>query len=282
MLKLRRLEISGFKSFVDPVALDFAEGVTAIVGPNGCGKSNLSDAISWVLGEQSAKTLRSGTMEDVIFNGAERREPLGMAEVTLSLETDPTFEHAQEGRLTLSRRVFRGGEGQYRLNGKRVTLKEIRDLLMGTGLGIRAYSIIEQGKIGLILSGKPQERRRLLEEAAGVTRYRERRRVAEVKLEEATANLMRLDDVLGEVDRAVRGLKRQAAAARRYQALEADLRELLARVLAGRWAALVARERALAAELRRAHRGAGGAGGGAAPARGRPRRRPPARRRAGR
>src|SRR5262245_20370429 len=128
MLKLRRLELSGFKSFVDPVSLDFAEGITAIVGPNGCGKSNLSDAISWVLGEQSAKTLRSGTMEDVIFNGAERRKPLGMAEVSLTLETDPGFAGAEEGRLTISRRVFRGGEGQYRLNGKRVTLKEVRDL----------------------------------------------------------------------------------------------------------------------------------------------------------
>ncbi|HEV8632487.1 MAG TPA: chromosome segregation protein SMC [Thermoanaerobaculia bacterium] len=249
MLKLRRLEISGFKSFVDPVSLDFAAGVTAIVGPNGCGKSNLSDAISWVLGEQSAKTLRSGTMEDVIFNGSERRRPLGLADVTLTLETDPAFEGAQEGQLTISRRVFRGGEGQYRMNGKRVTLKEIRDLLMGTGLGIRTYSIIEQGKIGLILSGKPQERRRLLEEAAGVTRYRERRRIAEVKLEEATANLLRLDDVLAEVDRAVRGLKRQAASARRYQVLEAEHRELLGRVLVGRWAALVGRERTLAAEL---------------------------------
>ncbi|HEV8237838.1 MAG TPA: AAA family ATPase, partial [Thermoanaerobaculia bacterium] len=249
MLKLRRLEISGFKSFVDPVNLDFAEGITAIVGPNGCGKSNLSDAISWVLGEQSAKSLRSGTMEDVIFNGAERRKPLGMAEVTLTLDTDPGFAGADEGRLTINRRVFRGGEGQYRLNGKRVTLKEIRDLLMGTGLGIRTYSIIEQGKIGLILSGKPQERRRLLEEAAGVTRYRERRRVAEVKLEEATANLMRIDDVLSEVDRAVRGLKRQAAAARRYQALEAEHRDLLAKVLAGRWANLVGRERDLRREL---------------------------------
>src|SRR5687768_6526360 len=242
MLKLRRLEISGFKSFVDPVTLDFAEGITAIVGPNGCGKSNLSDAISWVLGEQSAKSLRSGTMEDVIFNGAERRKPLGMAEVTLTLDTDPSFEAAVEGKLVISRRVFRGGEGQYRLNGKRVTLKEIRDLLMGTGLGIRAYSIIEQGKIGLILSGKPQERRRLLEEAAGVTRYKERRRIAEVRLEEATANLLRLDDVLGEVDRAVRSLKRQAGAARRWQALEAAHRELMGRVLSGRWSHLVSRQ----------------------------------------
>jgi len=249
MLKLRRLEISGFKSFVDPVALDFPEGITAIVGPNGCGKSNLSDAISWALGEQSAKSLRSGTMEDVIFNGSERRKPLGMADVSLTLATDPAFEGSDEGQIVINRRVFRGGEGQYRLNGKRVTLKEIRDLLAGTGLGIRTYSIIEQGKIGLILSGKPQERRRLLEEAAGVTRYRERRRVAEVKLEEATANLLRLDDLLQEVDRSVRALKRQAGAARRFQVIEAEYRELLGQVLAGRWAELVQRERALQVEL---------------------------------
>ncbi|HVS03278.1 MAG TPA: chromosome segregation protein SMC [Thermoanaerobaculia bacterium] len=240
-MKLRRLEISGFKSFVDPVSLDFAPGITAIVGPNGCGKSNLSDAISWVLGEQSAKSLRSDSMEEVIFNGSERRKPLGMAEVTLTLEADPSFEGAEEGLVRISRRVLRGGEGQYRLNGKRVRLKEIRDLLMGTGLGIRAYSIIEQGKIGLILSGKPQERRRLLEEAAGVTRYKERRRIAEVKLEEATANLLRLEDVLQEVERALRALKRQAAAARRFEEQREALDGLVEEVLAGRWAALAAR-----------------------------------------
>jgi len=241
MLKLRRLEISGFKSFVDPVSLQFAEGITAVVGPNGCGKSNISDAISWALGEQSAKSLRSGTMEDVIFNGAERRKPLGMAEVTLVLETDPSFEGAQEGEIVINRRVFRGGEGQYRLNGKRVRLKEIRDLLMGTGLGLRAYSIIEQGKIGLILSGKPQERRRLLEEASGITRYKERRRVAEVKLEEAAANLLRLDDIVSEVERAIRSLKRQSSAARRYKTKQAEHDETLERVLGTRWSLLRAR-----------------------------------------
>jgi chromosome segregation protein len=234
MLKVESLEISGFKSFVDPVTVELAGGITAIVGPNGCGKSNLSEAMTWVLGEQSAKSLRGGTMEDVIFNGAESRKPLGMAECTLTLRTDPSFPRAEEGRITIGRRVFRGGESQYRLNGRVVRLKDIKDLLMDTGLGIRAYSVIEQGKIGMILSGKPQERRKLLEEAAGITRYKARKNVAELKLQEAAANLLRLDDVISEVERALRSLKRQASAARRYQEAEREYRGLLARVLAGR------------------------------------------------
>ncbi len=265
MLKLERLEISGFKSFVDPVEVYFAGGVTAIVGPNGCGKSNLSEAMTWVLGEQSAKTLRGGTMEDVIFNGSDTRKPLGLAECTLSLRTDPGFPHSEEGRITLSRRVFRGGESQYRLNGKVVRLKDVKDLLMDTGLGIRAYSVIEQGKIGMILSGKPQERRKLIEEAAGITRYKARKSVAEVKLQEAMSNLLRLDDVISEVERALRSLKRQAGAARRYQEKEKEYRELLEGVLHGRWSnlhadlwqlkagieAATSREAALAADLHR-------------------------------
>jgi chromosome segregation protein len=248
MLKLKRLEVSGFKSFVDPVTVEFAGGLTAIVGPNGCGKSNISDAITWVLGEQSAKNLRGDTMEDVIFNGSSERKPLGMAEVHLVLETDPSFPSSQDGVLTIGRRVFRSGESQYRMNGRLVRLKEIKDLLMDTGLGIRAYSVIEQGKIGMILSGKPQERRRLIEEAAGITRYKARKRVAEVKLEEARANLLRLDDVIGEVERALRSLKRQANAARRYKEAQQEYRLLLEQVLAGRWRRLSRR----LAELRRA------------------------------
>jgi chromosome segregation protein len=241
MLKVERLEISGFKSFVDPVTVEFAGGVTGIVGPNGCGKSNLSEAMTWVLGEQSAKTLRGGTMEDVIFNGSEQRKPLGMAECNLVLRTDPGFPHSEEGKISICRRVFRGGESQYRLNGKLVRLKEIKDLLMDTGLGIRAYSVIEQGKIGMILSGKPQERRKLIEEAAGITRYKARKSIAEVKLQEATANLLRIDDVVSEVERALRSLKRQAGAARRYQEKEVEYRQLLELVLLGRWSSLFAR-----------------------------------------
>jgi chromosome segregation protein len=241
MLKVQRLDISGFKSFVDPVEVRFAGGVTAIVGPNGCGKSNLSEAMTWVLGEQSAKSLRGGTMEDVIFNGSDSRKPLGMAECTLTLQTDLSFAGADDGRITIGRRVFRGGESQYRLNGKVVRLKEIKDLLMDTGLGIRAYSVIEQGKIGMILSGKPQERRKLIEEAAGITRYKARKSIAEVKLQEATSNLLRLDDVISEVERALRSLKRQASAARRYQEKEVEYRVLLEKVLLGRWSLMSVR-----------------------------------------
>jgi len=240
MLKLDRLELSGFKSFVDPVELRFAGGVTGIVGPNGCGKSNLADAITWVLGEQSAKTMRGETMEDVIFNGSEKRKPLGMGEVTLSFLAEPGFAGSDDGRVTISRRVFRSGESQYRINGKVVRLKEIKDLLMDTGLGIRAYSVIEQGKIGLILSGKPQERRKLIEEAAGITRYRARKKVAEVKLEEASANLLRLDDIVAEIERNLRSLKRQAGAARRYQERKGELDGIQRTVLLGRWARLAA------------------------------------------
>ncbi|MEM7051159.1 MAG: chromosome segregation protein SMC [Acidobacteriota bacterium] len=238
MLKLDRLEISGFKSFVDPVTIQFAGGITSIVGPNGCGKSNLSDAVTWVLGEQSAKSLRGGKMEDVIFAGSQRRKPLGMAEVNLTLQADPGLSQTEDGRLQIGRRVFRTGESRYTLNGKVVRLKEIKDLLMDTGLGIRAYSVIEQGKIGMILSGKPQERRKLLEEAAGITRYKARRRIAEIKLEESKANLLRLDDILSEVERSLRSLKRQAGAARRYREREKEHRELLEKVLLARWSHL--------------------------------------------
>jgi chromosome segregation protein len=235
MFKLDRLHLSGFKSFVDAEGLDFSGGMTAIVGPNGCGKSNVCDAVCWVLGERSAKSLRGRTMEDVIFNGSASRKPLGMAEVELTLATESSFELAEDGHLTIGRRVHRSGESQYLLNGKPVRLKEIKDLLMDTGLGLRAYSVIEQGRIGQILSGKPQERRRLLEEAAGITRYKERRRVAEFKLEEAKANLERLEDIVSEVERRRRSLKRQAGAARRFKERREAYRELLRAVLLGRW-----------------------------------------------
>jgi chromosome segregation protein len=236
MLKLHSLHLSGFKSFLDPTSLRFAGQLTAVVGPNGCGKSNLADAVIWVLGERSAKSLRGETMEDVIFAGSEGRKALGMAEVRVELETDPGFAAADDGRLTITRRVHRSGEGEYFVNGRRTRLKDIRSLLMDTGLGLRGYSMIEQGQIGMILSGKPQERRRLLEEAAGITRYKDRRRIAELKLEEARGNLARLDDLLSEVQRAVRSLKRQAAAARRYREKQLERAELMQAVLRGRWA----------------------------------------------
>jgi chromosome segregation protein len=237
-LRLRRLNLSGFKSFVDPVSLELACDLTSIVGPNGCGKSNLADAVIWVLGERSAKSLRGSKMEDVIFAGARGRKPLGMAEVSLELDIGSGFRGSDEDRLTIGRRVFRTGESQYSINGKTVRLKDVKDLLMDTGLGLRGYSMIEQGQIGMILSGKPQERRKLLEEAAGVTRYKERRRIAEFKLEESLANLARLDDILSEVERSRRSLKRQASAARRYRQRQIEYEELRGKVVNARWAAL--------------------------------------------
>ena len=238
MLKLESLEVNGFKTFVDPVTSRFARGITAIVGPNGCGKSNLAEAITWVLGEQSAKSLRGSSMEEVIFNGSGQRKPLGMAEVSLTFLTDGSVENAEDDRITIGRRIFRGGEGQYRLNDRVARLKDIRDILMDTGLGIRAYSVIEQGRIGMILSGKPQERRKLIEEAAGITRYKNRKRLASLKLEDATADLLRLDDIISEVERRLRSLKRQANAARRHRERRDAYRELLDAVLLARWVKL--------------------------------------------
>jgi chromosome segregation protein len=223
MLKLEKLEINGFKSFYDPAQLSFPVALTAVVGPNGCGKSNICDAIIWVLGENRASHIRGETMEDVIFQGSARRRPLSMGEVTLTLKTDNGHPSAEDGRITLHRRVFRTGESEFRLNGKRVRMKDISDILMDTGLGIRNYSVMEQGKIDLILSNKPQDRRRLIEEAAGITKYKTKRRAAEMKLEETQANLLRIDDTLAEVTRNLNSLKRQAGKARRHRELVEQL-----------------------------------------------------------
>ncbi len=223
MLRLEKLEINGFKSFYDPAQLAFPAALTAVVGPNGCGKSNICDAILWVLGENRATHIRGETMEDVIFQGSERRRPLSMGEVTLTLRSDNGHPAAEDGLITLHRRVFRTGESEFRLNGRRVRLKDISDILMDTGLGIRNYSVMEQGKIDLILSNKPQDRRRLIEEAAGITKYKTKRRAAELKLEETQANLLRIDDTLSEVTRNLNSLKRQAGKARRHRELSEQL-----------------------------------------------------------
>jgi chromosome segregation protein len=222
MLRLEKLEISGFKSFYDPAHLTFPAAMTAVVGPNGCGKSNICDAIIWVLGETRASHIRGETMEDVIFQGSARRRALSMGEVTLTLATSNGHsDHpmADDGRIVINRRVFRSGESEFRLNGRRVRMKDISDILMDTGLGIRNYSVMEQGKIDLILSNKPQDRRKLIEEAAGITKYKNKRRAAELKLEETQQNLLRIDDTLGEVTRNLNSLKRQAGKARRHKEL---------------------------------------------------------------
>src|SRR5690349_13375087 len=267
-MRLERLHINGFKSFSDRAELAFDHGVTAIVGPNGCGKSNVADAITWVLGEQSAKSLRGDKMEDVIFSGSDARKPGATAEVRLRLtgllapprngdeltEFHPTGAngngHDGNGNghgngngngnghsplvaaaadlftrdVEVTRRLYRSGESEYLIDGEICRLRDVHELLMDTGLGAKAYAIIEQGKIGMILSSRPTDRRQLIEEAAGITKYKSRRRAAELKLEAAQQNLTRIDDIVFEVEKQRGTLKRQAAKARRYKRLREELR----------------------------------------------------------
>ena len=223
---LKSLEILGFKSFADKTIFEFAKGVTGIVGPNGCGKSNVVDAIRWVLGETSAKALRGGEMADVIFNGTEKRKPLGMAEVTLTMADCEGPLKVAFNEVALTRRVFRDGRSEYRINGTLCRLKDIQDLLMDTGIGRTAYSIMAQGQIDQILSSKPEERRAVFEEAAGITKFKREKKEALRKLEFTEANLLRVSDVLAEQERRMNSLRRQVAKARRYQALAADTRVL--------------------------------------------------------
>jgi chromosome segregation protein len=254
VLKLKRVEIHGFKSFCDRTEMKFnGRGITAVVGPNGCGKSNLSDAINWVLGEQSAKNLRGGRMEDVIFAGTRERKPLGMASVTMTLlaeegppagppeagnppvKADAEKTAERTGEVTISRRLYRSGESEYLVNGKIARLRDIQDLFLGTGLGPESYAIIEQGRIGQILSHKPQDRRAVIEEAAGITKFKMRKRLAEAKLEGAKQNLARVFDILEEVNRQVNSLKRQASKTKRYGELKAEMAAYLRQVLAARY-----------------------------------------------
>src|SRR5436853_1826944 len=300
MFKLQRLEITGFKSFADYTEIIFTgDGITAIVGPNGCGKSNVADAIAWVLGEQRVKHLRGGEMKDVIFQGSRNRPPSGMAEVVMhmirdeAVEAEPDIEdidstleriddrlvnldeilpqeatpeapveQAQEQReeqaqehagprttykrhwrrrnlalefapgeaVSVTRRLYRSGESEYLLNDRICRLRDIQDLFSGTGLAGAHYAIIEQGRIGQILSAKPMDRRTLIEEAAGITKFRVRQRAAEARLEGARAHLRRISDIDSEIERQVGSLRRQAAKALRYRQQREEARELLRRV----------------------------------------------------
>jgi chromosome segregation protein len=232
-MRLERVEIVGFKSFCDKQELSFQGGVTGIVGPNGCGKSNISDAISWVLGEQSAKSLRGASMEDVIFNGSQSRQPTGMAEVNLKVSGLNGNSPDGSPECVVTRRLYRNGDSEYLMNGQVCRLKDIHELFMDTGLGSKAYSIIEQGKIGLILSSKPADRRALIEEAAGITKYKARRRQTQLKLEAAQQNLLRVNDIVHEVEKQLDSLKRQASKARRYRAVREEM-QTIERVLYGR------------------------------------------------
>ena len=341
MLKLKRLQILGFKSFCDRTELKFhGDGVAAIIGPNGCGKSNIADAISWVLGEQSAKTLRGSRMEDVIFAGTRDRKPTGMAEVSLTLidpevydgadanepteveiqdemprpvedwdeaevraeaaeETERLTEEARPGKvedngetsvppvqpgedartsiepmaatagpqvvlkirrrqfkqqfkageIVVNRRLFRSGESEYLLNGKLCRLRDIQELFMGTGLGPESYALIEQGRIGQILSSRPTDRRAIIEEAAGITKFKTKKRLAEARLEDAKQNLARVNDIFEEVTRQMNSLKRQASKAERYAKLREEMRAKLRLVLASKFAHLEQESAALDAQI---------------------------------
>lgn len=228
-MQLKTLEMLGFKSFSDKTTVVFQPGVTAVVGPNGCGKSNISDSIRWVLGEQSAKHLRGDKMEDVIFNGSESRKPLGMAQVSLTLTNvagQLPSEFGEYSEIEITRRLYRSGESEYFINKIPCRLKDIRDLMMDAGVGAKIHAIIEQDRVDQILSSKPEDRRFLFEEVAGVMKYKARRQESLSKLESTRQNQMRVNDILTEVKRQVNSLDRQAKKAERYQKLRAELKDL--------------------------------------------------------
>jgi chromosome segregation protein len=223
---LKTLEIVGFKSFATKTKLDFEPGMTAIVGPNGCGKSNVSDSVRWVLGEQRARALRGAKMEDIIFNGTDSAKPLGMAEVSITLADCTEALGIEYSEVCITRRVFRSGESGYFLNRKACRLKDIQRLFMDTGVGTDSYSVLEQGKIDQILSARPEDRRTVFEEASGITKYKADKKEALRKLEHTEANLLRLDDVIREVKRQIISLQRQAGKAKRFKELSEEMRGL--------------------------------------------------------
>ncbi|MFQ6111302.1 MAG: chromosome segregation protein SMC, partial [Nitrospinota bacterium] len=252
---MKSLELLGFKSFLSRTVLEFGPGFTAIVGPNGCGKSNISDAVRWVLGEQSPKSLRGKRMEDVIFSGSGGKKPLGMAEVSLTL-TDvsgtvsiPPWRDYHE--LTITRRLYRSGESEYLINKTPCRLKDIIELFLDTGISTSSFTLVEQGKVEALISAKPEDRRVLIEEAAGVMRYKHRRNAALRKLEGAEANLLRLTDIIQEVERQCRSLKRQARKAKYFKQYQAEMKELELKLSSLEYSALDGELAPLEEEFRR-------------------------------
>lgn len=228
-MKIKRVDIVGFKSFVDKVSLDFQQGVTGVVGPNGCGKSNIIDAVRWVMGEQNARHLRGRAMEDVIFGGSENRKPLGMAEVSIVFDNSAKLSppaYRDYAEIMVTRRLYRNGDSEYLLNKTACRLLDITELFMDTGVGARAYSIIEQGKVGMLVSSKPEDRRVLIEEAAGVTKFKARKKTALRKMDATKQNLVRLGDVISEVRRQLGSLKRQAQRAEKFREHRAEAKRI--------------------------------------------------------
>ena len=251
-MKLKRLDIIGFKSFVDRTSIVFPPGITAIVGPNGSGKSNIVDAIRWVLGEQGHKILRGRTMEDVIFNGSEKRKPLGMAEVTLTLLTEDgrtPRDYAEFSEISVRRRLYRSGESEYSINNTPCRLKDITELFLDTGVGTRSYSIIDQGRIEWLLTAQPEERRLLIEEVAGIHKYRVRKDATLKKLDATNQNLLRIKDIIHEVKRQINSLNRHAKKAARFKAIRDEMREIEIYLMAEELKSLIDEKEGLEARL---------------------------------
>src|SRR5689334_12446819 len=230
-MRLKKLILQGFKSFADRTEFLFDSPITGIVGPNGCGKSNVVDGFKWVLGEQSAKSLRGEAMMDVIFNGSGGRKPAGMAEVTLVFENPQREDgtrtlNLDAEQVSVGRRLYRDGTSEYQINNKTSRLKDIRELFLDTGVGVDAYSVIEQGRVAALLEANPDERRLIFEEAAGISKFKQRKKEAVRKLEKVDQNLLRVRDIVEEVERRLRSVKVQAGKARNYQEYATRLNEL--------------------------------------------------------
>ncbi len=257
-MKIKRIDICGFKSFVDRTSISFPEPITAIVGPNGCGKSNIVDAIRWVMGEQSAKHLRGRAMDDVIFAGSETRGPTGLAEVSLTFDSQSLAQDVAPGgvpwgavgpeEVVVTRRLYRGGESEYLLNGVPSRLRDVVEFFLGTGVGSKAYAIIEQGRIGFIVSSRPDDRRGLFDEAAGITKYKAKKKAAERRMESTRQHLLRVSDIIGEIETRLRSLRLQAQKAERYKRYKAELRDIELWSAAQRYLGFLAEEKSLAGE----------------------------------
>jgi len=258
-LKIKRIEICGFKSFVDKTSLSFPDPITSIVGPNGCGKSNVVDAIRWVMGEQSAKHLRGRAMEDVIFAGSETRGPAGFAEVSLTFDARSLAAGAVAGgvawgaagpeEIVVTRRLYRDGQSDYLLNGVPSRLRDVVEFFLGTGVGSKAYAIIEQGRIGFIVSSRAEDRRGLIDEAAGITRYKAKKKAAERRMDSTRQHLLRVTDIVAEIEGRLRSLRLQAQKAERYKRYKSELRDLDLWSSAQRYLGYLAEEKSAIAEL---------------------------------